>query len=247
MAGRRVALVTGASRGIGAATALRLAREGFDVAVNYLQSEQKAREVAARVEELGRRALIVRADVADYPQVKAMVARVVDELGGLHVLVNNAGYSSHFAPEALPVDEWRRMLAVTLDAAFYAAKEAIPHMKRAGWGRIVNVSSLRALAGSARGAHYAAAKAGLIGLTKSLALALGPYGITVNAVAPGYTRTDMTRKALEEQGEQILKQIPVRRVAEPEEVAALIAFLCSDEAGSITGETISLNGGIYMR
>jgi 3-oxoacyl-[acyl-carrier protein] reductase len=244
---RKVALVTGASRGIGAATAIKLAEGGCDVAVNFLRSEERAREVVARIEALGRRAVAVRADVADYDQVRRMIETTVDELGGLHVLVSNAGYSSHFTTETLSVDEWRRMLAVTLDGAFYCAKEAAPHMKRAGWGRIVNVCSLRALTGSDHGAHYASAKAGLIGLTKSLALELGPHGITVNAIAPGYTATEMNRKALEEKGEQIRAKIPLRRVAEPEEIAAVIAFLCSEEAGYITGETISVNGGVYMR
>ena len=140
------------------------------------------------------------------------------------------------------------MVAVTLDGAFYCCKEAAPHMKRAGWGRIVNVCSLRAMTGSDHGVHYASAKAGLLGLTKSLALELAPE-ITVNAVSPGYTLTDMTRPALEDpqKGERIRAQIPLRRPASPEEVAAVIAFLCSEEAGYITGETINVNGGIYMR
>jgi len=242
----RVALVTGASRGIGAATALKLAQRGYDVAINYLSRHEQAQKVARQVEAFGRRALPVQADVSDYGQVRRMISTIVDELGGLHVLVNNAGYSSHGTIDQLPPEEWHRMIAVTLDGAFYCAREAVPHMKRAGWGRIVNVCSLRAMAGSRHGAHYASAKAGLIGLTKSLALELAPE-ITVNAVSPGYTATDMTRQALEEKGEQIRAEIPLRRIAQPEEIAAVIAFLCSDEAGYITGETINVNGGIYFR
>ncbi len=176
-----------------------------------------------------------------------MIETTVRELGGLHILVNNAGYSSHGGIEQLSLDEWRRMLAVTLDGAFYCAKLAVPYMRQAGWGRIVNLSSLRAMTGSAHGPHYAAAKAGLIGLTKSLALELAPYNITVNAVAPGYTDTEMNRKSLAEKGEQIRASIPLRRIATPEEIASVIAFLCSEEASYITGETINVNGGIYMR
>ncbi len=198
---RKIALVTGASRGIGAATAIKLAEQGCDVTVNYFQSEDRALKVAERIEALGRRAIAVRADVADYDQIRNMIRTTVEELSGLHMLINNAGYSSQGTLDQLPVEEWQRMLAVTLDGAFYSAKEAAPHMKRAGWGRIVNVCSLRAFTGSDHGAHYASAKAGLIGLTKSLALELAPYNIIVNAVAPGYTATEMNRKALEEKGE----------------------------------------------
>jgi len=188
----------------------------------------------------------LQADVSDYGQVKKLVAQTVEALGGLHVLVNNAGYSSHGTIDQLSVEEWRRMCAVTLDAAFYCAKQAAPHMKEAGWGRIVNVSSLRAMTGSDHGAHYASSKAGLIGLTKSLALELAP-AVAVNAISPGYTATDMNRKSLEEKGEVIRAKIPLQRAAEPDEVGAAIAFLCSEGAGYVTGETLNVNGGIYMR
>ena len=138
------------------------------------------------------------------------------------------------------------MIAVTLDGAFYCARASVPHMKKAAWGRIVNVCSLRAMTGSDHGAHYAAAKSGLMGLTKSLALELAPE-ITVNAISPGYTETEMNRNALQEKGEQIRSKIPLQRAAQPEEIASVIAFLCSGEASYITGETINVNGGIYMR
>lgn len=243
----KIALVTGASRGIGAATALKLAQHGCDVVVNYLSRADAARVVVQQIESVGRRAIALQADVSDYAQVHRMIETTVRELGGLHILVNNAGYSSHGGIEQLPLDEWRRMLAVTLDGAFYCTKLAVPYMRQAGWGRIVNLSSLRAMTGSAHGPHYAAAKAGLIGLTKSLALELAPYNITVNAVAPGYTDTEMNRKSLAEKGEQIRASIPLRRIATPEEIASVIAFLCSEEASYITGETINVNGGIYMR
>lgn len=243
----KIALVTGASRGIGAATALALAQQGCDLVVNYLSRSEAAHTVVKQIESLGRKAIAVQADVSDYHQVQQMIETTVRELGGLHIVVNNAGYSSHGGIEQLSPDEWARMLAVTLTGAFYCAKLAVPHMRAAGWGRIVNVSSLRAMTGSAHGPHYAAAKAGLIGLTKSLAQELAPYNITVNAVAPGYTDTEMNRKALAEKGEQIRASIPLRRIARPDEIASVIAFLCSDAAGYITGETINVNGGLYMR
>lgn len=242
----RVALVTGASRGIGAATALALAEQGCDLAISCLSQRDRADQLAAQVRAMGRQAIVVQADVADHIQVQQMVAQAVAQLGGLHVLVNNAGYSSHGTLDELTPEVWRRMLAVTLDGAFFCAKAATPHMRAAGWGRIVNVCSLRAMTGSDHGSHYASAKAGLIGLTKSLALELAPH-VLVNAICPGFTATDMNQKALEAKGEEIRAKIPLKRVAEPQDIALVIAFLCSEGMNYITGETINVNGGVYMR
>ncbi len=244
---KRLALVTGGSRGIGAATALKLAAMGCDVAISYRTQRLRAEEVAAEVERLGCKAAVLQADLSDPMRARELVREAAEALGGLHILVNNAGYSHHADFHELSLEDWDRMIRVALTAPFVAAQAAFPYMREAGFGRIVNVSSLRALAGSPHGAHYAAAKAGLIGLTKSLALELAPYGITVNAVCPGYTVTDMTREALARMGDEIKSKIPLGRAADPKEVAAVIAFLCSDEASYITGETISVNGGIYMR
>jgi len=241
-----VALVTGASRGIGAATALALAEQGCDLAINCLTQREKADQVAAQVRAMGRQAIVIQADVADYDQVQQMVAQTVAQLGGLHVLVNNAGYSSHGTLDQLTPDAWRRMVGVTLDGAFFCAKAAAPHMRTAGWGRIVNVCSLRAMTGSDHGSHYASAKAGLIGLTKSLALELAPQ-VLVNGICPGFTATDMNRKALEAKGAEIRAKIPLQRVAEPRDIACVIAFLCSEGMNYVTGETINVNGGVYMR
>ena len=243
---KRCALVTGGSRGIGAATALRLAAKGYDVAITFRSQRLAAEAVAAEVERLGRRAVVLQVDLADPTRTREVVREAADRLGGLHALVNNAGYVQRLPWEEISLEDWDRMLTVTLTAAFVAAQVAVPYMVEAGFGRIVNVSSLRALTGSAHGAHYAAAKAGLLGLTKSLALALAPQGITVNAVCPGFTATDMNRETLEKRGAEIAAQIPLGRAAEPDEVAAVIAFLCSDKAAYITGETISVNGGIRM-
>lgn len=241
-----VALVTGASRGIGAATALALARAGCHVVVNYLEREDAAQTVVEGVRGLGRRALAIQGDVADWEQVQDMARHAQAELGNVTVLVNNAGYSAHGTLESLTPEAWRRMLAVTLDAAFYCAKAIAPQMRAAGRGWIVNVASLRAMTGSDHGSHYASAKAGLIGLTKSLALELAPQ-VTVNAVSPGYTATDMNARSLAEKGDAIRATIPLRRAAQPEEIASVIAFLCSKAAAYITGETLNVNGGTYMR
>ena len=240
------ALVTGSSRGIGAAIALRLASRGYDVCINYVASEAAARDQVRRIEERGGRAIAVRADVASFPEVEEMVRQAAQAFGGIRVVVNNAGLSEHASVEETTIDAWNRAVSVNLSSAFYAVKAALPYLRREPWGRVVNICSLRAMTGSDHGAGYSAAKAGLIGLTKSLALELAP-AITVNAISPGYTRTDMTKDFLARHGEEILSRIPAHRAAEPDEIAALVAFLASEDAAYITGETINANGGIYVR
>jgi len=247
MAIQKRALVTGSSRGIGAATAIKLARDGCDVVINYLNNEPAAQNVVGQIEALGQRAVAIQADIGKLEDIQRLIDEGSAALGDLNILVNNAGYSSHGGLEALEISEWRAMMDVTLDGAFYCAKFIFSQMKRTGWGRIVNVSSLRAMTGSAHSPHYASSKAGLIGLTKSLALELASQKITVNAVSPGYTTTDMNAKSLAEKGDQIRAMIPAGYAAEPEEIANVIAFLCSEEASYVTGETINVNGGIYMR
>ncbi len=242
----KYALITGASRGIGRATALLFAKRGINVAVNYLNSEEKAQKVVDEAVRYGVRAFSVRADVSSEEDVKRMISQVEKEFGTLHILVNNAGLSSHYNPEELSLDEWNRVIAVNLTGPFLVTRYAIPLLKKAGWGRIINVSSLRAFSGSAKGAHYSSAKAGLIGLTRSLALYLSKFNINVNAVAPGYTRTDMTAGYLKTKEHEISARIPLGRVAEPEEVAEVIYFLASEESSYITGEVITVNGGIYF-
>ncbi len=241
------ALITGGSRGIGAATAIRLARQGYDVALSFRSSKQDAEETAAEVERIGCRAVVLQADLTDGEQGRDLVRSAADALGGLNVLVNNAGYVQRISWDEVSLEDWDRMLRVALTSPFVCAQVAIPYMKEAGFGRIVNVSSLRALTGSAHGVHYSAAKAGLLGLTRSLALALAPFNITVNAICPGYTATDINREVLEHQPEKIASQVPLGRAAEPDEIAALVAFLCSQGAAYITGETVSANGGVHMR
>ena len=175
----------------------------------------------------------------------ALVEKTASAYDGLRIIVNNAGLSEHRTLAEMSIEDWDRSIAVNLSAAMYTVKAALDSLKQQPWGRVVNICSLRAMIGSDHGSQYASAKSGLIGLTKSLALELAP-SITVNAVSPGYTRTDMTRDALERHGERIFAKIPAGRAAEPEEIAALVAFLTSEEAGYITGQTINANGGIYM-
>jgi len=240
------AVVTGSSRGIGAAIAARLAAAGYGVAINYVKGATRAEETAEKIRESGGRAITVCADVSSYDQVERLIEETADAFGGIRIVVNNAGLSQHRSIEEMTIDDWNRAIAINLSGAFHTVKAALPYLKREPWGRIINICSLRAMTGSDHGAHYAAAKSGLIGFTKSLARELAPQ-ITVNAVSPGYTRTDMTARTLAEKGEEIYSSIPAGRAAEPEEIAALAAFLASEDAGYITGETINANGGIYMR
>ncbi len=245
-AGAPGALVTGSSRGIGSAVAERLASAGYGVCINYLRAAEQAEDVVRRIEAAGGRAFALRADVASPVEAARLVEETVERYGGIRVLVNNAGFSHHAAIEELTAEAWKRSLSVNLSAALHTVQAALPSLREQPWGRVINVSSLRAHTGSAHGVHYAAAKAGLIGLTRSLALALAPR-ITANAICPGYTRTDMTAKALAEQEAEIVARIPAGRVAEPEEIAALVGFLASPEAAYITGQTVSINGGLDMR
>ncbi len=225
---------------------MRLARAGYGVCVNYVNNRARAEELVKRITAAGGEAFAFQADVSDFKRVKALVEETAKRFSGIRIVVNNAGFSQHRTVEEMTVADWDKSLAVNLSAAFYTVKAALPYLKAEPWGRIVSTCSLRAMTGSDHGAHYAAAKSGLIGLTKSLALELAPK-ITVNAISPGYTYTDMTAGTLDEKGEEIYSKIPAHRAAQPEEIAALVGFLCSEEAGYITGETININGGIYMR
>ncbi len=246
MSDKSGAVVTGSSRGIGAAVATQLAAAGYGVSINYLANRQRALELVCEIEASGGRAFPFQADVADVDAVQALVKETAKRFGGIRIVVNNAGFSQHRTVEEISIEDWDRAVAVNLSAAMYTVKAALPYLRQERWGRIVNICSLRAMTGSDHGVHYAAAKAGLIGLTKSLALELAPM-ITVNAVSPGYTNTEMNADALAQHGDAIRAKIPARRVAEPEEIAALVVFLASERAGYITGETINANGGIYMR
>ncbi|MGH3931917.1 MAG: 3-oxoacyl-ACP reductase FabG [Pseudonocardiaceae bacterium] len=247
-AGPRTAIVTGAARGIGAATASRLGRDGFAVAVLDLD-ELACKQTVAQVEAAGSRSLAVGVDVSDAEQVKAAVARVVAELGAPTVLVNNAGITRDNLLFRMTEQDWDSVLAVHLRGSFLMSRAVQSHMTAAGWGRIVNLSSTGAL-GNRGQANYATAKAGLQGFTKTLAIELGKFGVTVNAVAPGFIVTDMTRATAERIGmsfedfqQAAVDQIPVGRAGQPEDIAATVSFLVSEEAGFVSGQVIYVAGG----
>lgn len=242
----RVALVTGASRGIGRAIALELARCGAAVAVNYRERADAAEEVVAQIECDGGRAIPVCADVTDFDAVQAMVKAVASELEGLDILVNNAGVIGDAYLMMLKPESWREVISVSLDGAFHCTKAAIRPMMRGRWGRIVNISSDAGLMGDVMRAHYAAAKAGLLGLTKTTARELAGQGITCNAVAPGIIETELIAGMDEKRAETMLGMIPLGRFGAAEDVAPLVAWLCSDAAGYITGQTVCVDGGLRM-
>lgn len=244
----RTAIVTGAARGIGAATASRLGRDGLAVAVLDLD-ELACQQTVAQVQTAGSRSLAVGVDVSDAEQVEAAVARVAAELGPPTVLVNNAGITRDNLLFRMTEQDWDSVLAVHLRGSFLMSRAVQSHMTAAGWGRIINLSSTGAL-GNRGQANYATAKAGLQGFTKTLAIELGRFGVTVNAVAPGFIVTDMTRATAERIGMSFedfqraaVDQIPVGRVGQPEDIAATVSFLVGEEAGFVSGQVIYVAGG----
>jgi 3-oxoacyl-[acyl-carrier protein] reductase len=268
--GGRVALVTGGSRGLGRADALTLARAGADVVIADIQVESETTDeeaerygplaqvaraqglvyteaTANEIQEMGRRAAAVKCDVTDRGQVDATVARTVDEFGSVDILVNNAGTLDHVAQFGDQNPElWERDLRVNLTGAFNCAQAVWPHMKERGWGRIVNMASVAGTLGGFCQASYASTKAGLLGLTRSLALEGARHGITVNAIVPGVIGSEVFSFGNPEMNERMVKRTAMRRVGEPQDVANAIAFLCSDLAGYITGVGLNVSGGIEL-
>jgi len=242
---RRVALVTGASRGIGSAIAGRLAEVGVDVAVGYTNDRAAAEEQTARISRMGRRAMAVGSDVSDPSAVEEMVGKVEAELGSVDILISNAGIAPQQSLEEITVEDWDRMMDVNLRSAFLLAKRLAPGMHERKWGRMVFVSSVAAFTGGIVGAHYTTSKAGLIGLVHALAGPLAPHGVTVNAVAPALIEGGETLPGDEESRRQLAELVPVGRLGSPEEVAEAVLSLVSNSF--ITAQTVSVDGGMYPR
>lgn len=245
-ASRRVALVTGASRGIGRAVAEGLAADGFDLALVYAGNAEASAEAVAACEAAGATARAYRCDVASADEVKATVGAVLDDFGAVWALVNNAGVTRDGLLVRMKDEDFERVVGVNLTGAFNMTRALTRAFMRQRGGRVVNMSSAVGLMGNAGQANYAASKAGLIGLTKSVARELAPRGVTVNAVAPGFVRTDMTAALPEQVVERYEGQIPLGRLADPSEVAAVVRFLVSNAAAYVTGEVVRVDGGMAM-
>jgi 3-oxoacyl-[acyl-carrier protein] reductase len=241
----KVALVTGASQGIGRDTALALAQAGAKVAV-AARNEEKLASLVGEIESAGGAALAVRMDVADIEQVKAGFKQVLDKFGRLDILVNNAAITRDGLSMRMKPDDWEAVLKTNLTGAHFCIQQALSTMMRARAGRIINISSVVAQSGNAGQANYVAAKAGLIGLTKAVAIEIASRNVTVNAVAPGFIETPMTDVLPDKVKEELKTRIPLGRMGSPRDVAAAIVFLASDEAAYITGHVLNVNGGMHL-
>ncbi|MEH7084679.1 3-oxoacyl-[acyl-carrier-protein] reductase [Neobacillus drentensis] len=242
----KAALVTGASRGIGREIALELARQGANVAVNFSGSEAKANEVVDEIKALGREAFAVKCDVSNTEEVAAMVKGTIDTFGKLDILVNNAGITKDNLLMRMKEEEWDDVININLKGVFLCTKAVTRQMMKQRVGRIINIASIVGVSGNPGQANYVAAKAGVIGLTKTTAKELASRNITVNAIAPGFITTDMTDKLSEEVKAEMLKQIPLARLGEPKDIAKITAFLASDDSAYMTGQTLHIDGGMVM-
>lgn len=242
----QVAVVTGASRGIGAATAVSLGDTGYTVAVLYKSNQAGAEKTVKKIQKNGGQARAYQLDVTDSTAVTAVTAQITAELGDISVLVNNAGVSEQKLFTDITDTDWSNMLSVHLNGAFYLSRAVLPAMLHEKYGRIINIASMWGETGGSCEVHYSAAKAGLIGLTKALAKELAPSGITVNAVSPGAVETDMMKMLGHEVCESVAEETPVGRLGRPEEIADAVCFLASEKAAYITGQVLSVNGGIVI-
>jgi 3-oxoacyl-[acyl-carrier protein] reductase len=241
----RVALVTGGSRGIGRATALALCRSGYEIVVASPELD-KNEEVAAEIRSSSGKALTVDLDLASLESIKKAFAIALTECGRVDVLVNNAGITRDALSMRMKPEDWDLVIKINLTGAFFATQQVLPRMLKERWGRIINIASVVGRSGNPGQANYVASKAGIIGLTKCLAQEVGSRNITVNAVAPGFIDTDMTAKLTQEVRDKMAERIPLGRFGRPEDVAAAVKFLASEDAAYITGQCIDVNGGMYM-
>ncbi len=244
----KVSLITGGSRGIGAATALLLAKAGSDIAINYVEHGSRAEEVVAGVRRLGRRIVTHQGNVGSGRVAKQFVEKTVGEFGAIDIVVNNAGIWTHGAIGATTEEIWDETIDINLKGVFNICNVAVPHLKKNGGGRIINISSTAGQRGEAFHAHYAASKGGVLAFTKSLSAELAPFRILVNAVAPGWVDTEMNEEVFSDPGfrEQVINAIPLRKIATAEDVAGAVLFLASELANHITGATINVNGGSVL-
>jgi 3-oxoacyl-[acyl-carrier protein] reductase len=243
----RVAIVTGGGRGIGRAVALRLAREGADVAISYRSNDEAAEKAAEEVRTAGMRCETFKGDVALQEDVEALVKGVIEAFGGIDILVNNAGLTRDNLMMRMKEEEFDDVLNTNLKGTYLCTRAVLRPMIRARWGRIINISSVVGLVGNAGQANYAASKAGIIGFTKSVAREVAQRGITANVVAPGYVETELTGNLPEKVKNQIKGQVPAGRFGEAEEVADVVAFLAGEGSGYVTGQTVAVDGGMTMQ
>ena len=241
----KISLVTGGAQGIGQAIATTLAQEGSDVVVADLDAN-RCEETVARVQQLGRKAMAVSVNVGDWDQVKGMIDRVLKDWERIDILVNNAGITRDGLLLRMKEEDWQSVLQVNLTGTFFCVKAVLPTMSRQRSGRIVNIASIVGVIGNIGQANYAASKAAVIGLTKTIAREYASRNITVNAVAPGFIDTAMTQDLSAETKEVLLNQIPLKRLGQPSDIADAVSFLCSEKAGYITGHVLHVNGGMHM-
>lgn len=242
----KVAIVTGGSRGIGRALVLMLAKEGADVAFTYTKSAKEAEELSSEVKQLKRRSLALQMDVRDFDQAKVLVEEVKKKLGRLDILVNNAGIIRDKALMMMTKEDWQEVIDTNLNGTFNVTRNAIVTFLKQKSGAIVNITSVSGVAGMSRQTNYASSKAGIIGFTKSLAKEVAPYNIRVNAVAPGFIETDMLSSLKDEYKERLKQTIPLARLGKVEDVTGAVQFLLSDAANFITGQTIIVDGGLFI-
>ena len=241
----KIALITGASRGIGRAIAYELAKKGAKVIINYRGSEEKAKSLAQEIEKMGKKAYLARFDVANSEEVRGEIKKIEKNIGNIQILINNAGIVRDSLLLRMKEEDWDKVIKTNLYSIFYVTQTVLPMMIKERWGRIINISSVVAFTGNPGQTNYAAAKAGIIGFSKALALEVAGRNITVNVIAPGYIETDMTAGLPEKVKEAFLQQIPLKRAGLPEEVAYLAAFLASEKANYITGCVFHINGGLF--